>query len=57
MINKLLGYLPASYVSLSLLGEPVGATLLAVVILGEIPSGLQIIGSVIVLSGLLLATW
>lgn len=57
MINKSLGYLPASYVSLSLLGEPVGATLLAVAILGEIPSGLQILGSVIVLSGLLLATW
>jgi drug/metabolite transporter (DMT)-like permease len=54
--NWALGYLPAAYVSIALLGEPIGSTLLAMVFLGEIPTGLKIIGGVITLAGIYLAS-
>jgi drug/metabolite transporter (DMT)-like permease len=56
MINWSLGHLPASYVSLSLLGEPAGSTLLALVLLREYPTILQVIGSAVILLGLMVAT-
>ena len=54
--NWALGYLPAAYVSITLLGEPIGSTLLAMVFLGEIPSGLKVLGGVIILAGIYLAS-
>jgi drug/metabolite transporter (DMT)-like permease len=54
--NWALGYLPAAYVSLALLGEPIGSTLLAVVFLGEIPSGLRIAGAALTLAGIYIAS-
>jgi drug/metabolite transporter (DMT)-like permease len=54
--NWALGYLPAAYVSVTLLGEPIGSTLLAMIFLGEIPSGLKVLGGVIILAGIYLAS-
>lgn len=56
MINWSLGHLPASYVSLSLLGEPVGSALLALVFLREQPSSMQIWGAIVIILGLFIAT-
>lgn len=55
--NYALGYLPAAYVSIATLAEPIGTTLLAIVILGELPAALEVIGGLIILSGIGLATW
>lgn len=55
LINWSLGKLPASYVALSLLGEPVGSTVLAMFFLGEIPSDFQVMGSLLIITGLVLA--
>lgn len=54
VINWVLGYLESSVVSVSLLGEPVGATILALVLLGEAPTRFTVVGGVIVLSGIYL---
>jgi len=56
LINWVLGVLPAVYVSLALLGEPVGSTILAYFFLKEIPSLSEIIGALIILSGIVFAT-
>jgi drug/metabolite transporter (DMT)-like permease len=53
--NWALKYLPAAFVSISLLGEPVGSTVLAMVLLGEIPSGLKLAGAGLILAGIVLA--
>ena len=50
--NYALGYLPAAFVSVAVLAEPIGTSLLAVLVLSEIPSGLEIIGGVIILVGI-----
>lgn len=56
-LNWALRYLPAYVVGLTVLGEPVGATLLAAVLPGirEQPPALTIAGGALVLSGILLA--
>ena len=53
--NWALKYLPAALVSISLLGEPVGSTALAFVLLGETPSGLKLAGAALILAGIVLA--
>jgi len=53
--NWALGYLPVAFVSVLLLGEPVGATLLALVLLGEVPGGLELLGGIFILIGIYLA--
>jgi drug/metabolite transporter (DMT)-like permease len=54
--NWALRYLPAAFVSISLLGEPVGSTALAFVLLGETPSGLKLAGAALILAGIVIAT-
>lgn len=54
--NWALGYLPAAYVSITLLGEPIGSTLLAMIFLGEVPSGLKVLGGALALAGIYLAS-
>ncbi|WP_028402628.1 DMT family transporter [Ectobacillus panaciterrae] len=49
--NWLLNYVNATTISMSILGEPVGATILAVLLLGEQLTGVQIMGGVLVLAG------
>ena len=56
VVNWALGYLESSVVSVSLLGEPVGATILALVLLGEAPTRFTVVGGVIVLAGIYLTT-
>lgn len=54
--NWALKYLSAAYVSITLLGEPVGTTILAYILLDEVPSGLKIIGAILILSGIVIAS-
>lgn len=52
VINWALAHLESSVVSVSLLGEPVGATLLALVLLAEVPGPLTVAGGAVVLVGI-----
>ena len=54
--NWALGYLSAAYVSITLLGEPIGSTVLAYFILGEIPTPLKLAGGVMILVGIYIAS-
>lgn len=54
-INWALGFVPATLVAIAVLGEPVGATALAFVILDESPTFTQIGGSILILSGVFVA--
>lgn len=54
--NWALGYLSAAYVSITLLGEPIGTIILAYFLLGEAPSGLKIIGAILILLGIFIAS-
>lgn len=49
--NWLLNYVNATTISMSILGEPVGATILAVLLLGEKLVGWQMAGGLLVLAG------
>jgi len=49
-------YLPATVVSTVMLLEPVGATVLAVLLIGEVPTATAAMGGLIVVSGVVLAT-
>jgi len=53
--NWALKYLPASFVSVTLLGEPVGSTILAYFIFQEQPGWVKIGGAVLILAGIWLA--
>ncbi len=55
LYNWALRYVSAAYVSISLLGEPIGSTLLAFLLLSEIPSGLKIFGAILILAGIVIA--
>jgi drug/metabolite transporter (DMT)-like permease len=50
-LNRSLGVLPAVAVSIAVLGEPVGATLLGALLLGEEPTVLEVAGGALVLAG------
>ncbi|MCW4036915.1 MAG: DMT family transporter [Candidatus Bathyarchaeota archaeon] len=50
--NWALRYVEAPVVSISLLGEPVGATILAYFVLHEVPTALTLIGGVVTLIGI-----
>jgi len=54
VINWSLAHLESSVVSVSLLGEPVGATILAALFLAEIPTLYTVAGGVVVLAGITL---
>jgi len=56
LFNWALGKLPAAYVTLALLGEPVGSAVLALVFLREKPSALEYLGCVIIIFGIYWAT-
>lgn len=55
-LNWALRYLPASFVSVSLLGEPIGSVILAYLFLAEQPTGLELAGGVLILAGIFLAS-
>ncbi|WP_411963635.1 DMT family transporter [Haloferax sp. YSMS24] len=52
VINWALAHLESSVVSVSLLGEPVGSTILALFLLGEIPTLPTVVGGAVVLAGI-----
>ncbi len=54
--NWALGYLSAAYVSITLLGEPIGSTILAYFILHEKPSPIKLVGGVLILVGIYIAS-
>lgn len=54
--NYALGYLPASFVSITLLGEPIGSAILALFLLNEIPSVVKLIGAGLILLGIYLSS-
>jgi len=54
--NWSLKYMPASLVSITILGEPIGSAILAFFILQESPPTLTYIGGVLILIGLYLST-
>jgi drug/metabolite transporter (DMT)-like permease len=54
-INWSLAYVPAALVAVAILGEAVGATILATIVLRETPSGLEIAGALLVLTAVYVA--
>ena len=51
-LNWALRFVPATMVTIAVLGEPVGATVLAFFILKEVPSWMEIAGGVLILAGI-----
>ncbi len=54
--NWALGFLPASHVAITLLGEPIGSTILAFLLLQESPGTLELLGGALILLGILAAS-
>lgn len=57
LFNWLLRYIPATEISLAFLGEIAGASLLAWLVLGQVPTGANIIGVGLILGGLVITQW
>jgi drug/metabolite transporter (DMT)-like permease len=55
--NWALGFLSATVVAVVILGEPVGSTLLASVILGERLTVAKVLGALIIMAGITIALW
>ena len=51
-LNMAVRLVPVTLVSVAILGEPVGATLLGTIILGEVPTTNEIIGGLLILGGI-----
>lgn len=56
LFNYSLKYLSAAYVSLTLLGEPIGTIILALIFLKESPTLLEGVGSVLILFGIVVGS-
>jgi drug/metabolite transporter (DMT)-like permease len=56
IFNWALKYLSAAYVSIALLGEPVGTVILAYFLLRESPTLLELAGGILILLGIYLAS-
>jgi drug/metabolite transporter (DMT)-like permease len=54
--NWALGYLSAAYVSITLLGEPIGSTILAYFVLHEKPTLIKLVGGGLILVGIYIAS-
>jgi drug/metabolite transporter (DMT)-like permease len=57
IFNWSLKYLPTGYVAVNLLGEPVGSIILAYLFLNEVPPAVKIIGAILILAGITLASF
>jgi drug/metabolite transporter (DMT)-like permease len=53
--NWALGHLPASYVSITVISEPIGAAVLAWLVLGESPTGWVVAGGVLIIAGIFIS--
>jgi drug/metabolite transporter (DMT)-like permease len=56
MFNWALKHVPATYVAVSTLGEPLGSAILAIFILNEFPSNTVLLGGVLILTGIILTS-
>jgi drug/metabolite transporter (DMT)-like permease len=56
LFNWALKYISAAYVSLTLLGEPIGTIILALIFLRESPTFLEGIGAGLILIGIVIAS-
>ncbi len=54
-LNWSLRFVPATMVTIAVLGEPVGATILGFFILNEVPTIIELIGGALILSGIAIA--
>lgn len=54
--NYALRFLPATFVSVTLLGEPIGTTILAMLVLREKPLPAEMVGGVLILIGILVCS-
>jgi drug/metabolite transporter (DMT)-like permease len=57
IFNWSLKYLPTGYVAVNLLGEPVGSIILAYIFLYEVPPAVKLIGAILILAGIALASF
>lgn len=57
IFNWSLKYLPAGYIAVTLLGEPIGSSFLAYIFLKEIPTVVKIIGAILILIGIGIASF
>jgi drug/metabolite transporter (DMT)-like permease len=55
--NWALKYIPASLVAITILGEPIGSTILAFFILGEGLTLWKVLGGISIFMGILVALW
>ncbi len=55
--NYALRFLPPTYVAIVSLAEPIGASLLAFLLLKEVPAPLTIFGAIVILIGIGIASW
>jgi drug/metabolite transporter (DMT)-like permease len=55
--NYALRFLPPTYVAIVALAEPIGTSILAFLLLAELPPLLTIIGAAVILIGILIASW
>jgi drug/metabolite transporter (DMT)-like permease len=55
-LNWALGYLSATYISIAVLGEPIGSTILAFFVFRQTPTLLKLLGGGLILLGILLAS-
>lgn len=53
--NWALGFLPVAYVTVAVISEPIGASILALLFFQEIPTPLTLLGSTFILGGLIVA--
>ena len=51
-LNWALRFLPATMVTIAILGEPVGASALAFIVLGELPTVLEVLGALLIFLGI-----
>lgn len=57
IFNWVLGHLPAAFVSIALIGEPIGTILLAFLFLREVPNNLEYLGGLLILIGIFLVSF
>lgn len=55
IFNWALKYMSAAFVSIVLIGEPVGTILLAMIFLNEYPSKIELVGGILIIAGIFIA--
>lgn len=53
--NWAVGYLPVAFVTVTLVSEPIGSSILAYLFFGEIPTGFTLLGGLLIIGGIMIA--